>query len=114
MKRDHAAFLFHICVGIWVAMLGSACCKDCPPPQVKPPTVVEVPCKLPPVPVSLPVAKTVDACAPKLICYDVEGAVAVAERDAVLRQWVKEANARCRRKPASQPTERPDAGSPYH
>lgn len=113
--QAHASFVFNICTSILVVLfsggLVGACCKDCPPPKVVPPAVVEAPCELPPLP-KLPTAKSVTACAPKLICYDMEGAVSIVERDSMLRQWVKEVHARCSRKPTSQPAEKPDAGSP--
>lgn len=88
----------------------SSCCSSCPKPPVGPPTVVEKPCELPPVPV-LPVAQTVSGCDPKLFCYNAEGAMAIVERDGKLRQWVKEVVARCGDHPAPKPTEARDAGS---
>jgi len=68
----------------------------CPCPPELPPRVVTVPrdCPLPPIP-SLPTVQTVDGGDPKLLCYDVQRAVLLAQRDSLMRQWIKEVVARC-------------------
>jgi hypothetical protein len=123
VKKQNAELLWTIlgviiliAVFLCIGMLTSSCCKNCPPPPIGPPVVVEKVCELPPVPV-LPVAKTVAACAPALFCYDAIGAIAVVERDGKLRQWVAEGVARCGKKtppdagPAPRPSETGDARS---
>jgi hypothetical protein len=68
----------------------------CPCPPGLPPRVVMVskPCPLPPIP-SLPTVQTVDGGDPKLFCYDVQRAVLLAQRDSLMRSWIKEVVARC-------------------
>lgn len=86
----------------------AGCPKPLPCPDPPPRVVPTKPCELPDRPTSLPVAKTVDAGVPNLFCYDTEGAMAIVERDGILRQWIKEALAQC----GPKPKEIPDASSP--
>jgi len=111
MERKNALTLFCAFVlfvlGTSFHFFGTAGCRrplPCPDSPVH--VVPAKPCELPPKPAPLPTAKTVDAGAAGLFCYNVEGAMAIVERDSKLRLWVKETIAKC-----GQP-ERSDAGSP--
>lgn len=110
-KASLIIFLAGLAYAIW------GCCKTCPPPSVGPPAVIEKACELPPVP-RLPVARSIkpgtNGCPERLFCYDVDNAMAIADRDGRLRQWVAEVVARCGKNPASHPTEARDAGSSSH
>jgi hypothetical protein len=80
------------------------CCRYCKPDKV-PPQVVEVPiaCSLPPGPGLLPVPKRGTPCPKDWNCYDVENAAKLASRDGKLKQWIREAKARCTPKDAGVP-----------
>jgi len=114
VSRDvvDAAILFSqaatIAVGAVLLVVGidCACCtKPMAGPQV-PPVIVESRCELPP----KPVLPTPRAHRPPehdgLICYTPEEANKLRERDAKLKQWIREVLARCSREEAR------DAGSP--
>lgn len=69
-------------------------CACCPAPVTGPPVIVENRCELPPKPV-LPTAKAHRPNDGDLICFTPEEANKLRERDAKLKQWVREVLARC-------------------
>ena len=82
-------------------VLSVQCVCSGPDPVTGPPTapvVIEQTCKLPPKPV-LPTPQSVTVpAAPDgglLICFEAAEANALRQRDAVLKQWVREVLARC-------------------
>lgn len=89
---------------IVVACLALTCCgrlaaRWCPRPEPQAPVVLEGSCSLPG-PLSLPqAAPQVKGCPEKLICFDVPNAAALAQRESVMKQWIREARARCQPAP---------------
>ena len=81
-------------------------CGECPK-VLHSPVQVETTCKLPPIP-TLPTPQPVATLRDGTICFDAENAVQLKERDAMLKQWIRETIARC-----SEPSksEAKDAGS---
>lgn len=79
------------------------CLHNKPPEPVVAPVVVESTCTLPPKP-ELPTPKAHRPGDGDLICFTPEEANKLRERDAKLKQWVREVLARCRE-------ETQDAGS---
>jgi len=86
---------YTIIVAVLVAIFALAL-TGCPCPPEPPPRVVLVskPCPLPPTP-ALPVVQTLDAGDAKLFCYDMSRALLLAQRDSLMRSWIKEVIARC-------------------
>lgn len=94
-----------VAVGIVITHIVLASCRPEPitgPPRA--PVVVENRCALPPKP-ELPLPKSHRPGDGGLICFTPEEANKLRERDAKLKQWVREVRARCGE-------EVQDAGSP--
>jgi hypothetical protein len=81
-----------------------SCFPACPPPRL---VKLEKPCELPPA-LSLRAVSRVpcDGAADIAVaCYDAYGAAGIAVREAAMKDWIREARARCGVKgPASQPS----------
>lgn len=105
MRRD--ALVFEISLSLFVVLL--VVCVDCacskPNPVTGPPVIVENRCELPPKP-ALPTPKAHRPDDGDLICFTPGEANKLRERDAKLKQWVREVLARC------STEETKDAGSP--
>lgn len=77
-----------------------------PPPVLIDPVALEPEACLPPGPGLLPVPQgTEKDCPVHLVCFTIENAAKIAGRDSILKQWVREAKARCK------PVPPPDAGT---
>jgi hypothetical protein len=77
----------------------AGCCSwaagHCPKPAPVPQLVeVQKPCKLPP-PLELLEVVPV-ACPLPLVCFDVQGAKGLADRESRMKTWIKEAKAACK------------------
>lgn len=67
-------------------------CPTCPPAKV---ITVEKACELPP-PVTLPAVTRADCGSTGLVaCFDVPNAALLAQREAALKDWIRETRARC-------------------
>lgn len=103
----YAPMFWTLCLGGVLLVLGSSfSCKPPKPVYQTPPVVVENRCELPPKPV-LPTPESHRPGDRKLICFTPEEANKLRQRDAVLKQWVREVLARCG--PVAEETK--DAGS---
>jgi len=93
-------------------------CKTTLPPVINLPTQVlthEKPCILPPLKLPAVFRVTTGACPPDFVCYDHENSVALANRLALMRDWILAARARCGTPTAdagsgSKPPATPEAG----
>ncbi len=94
-KEDIILLTFTFIISIFIY----GCCRFCKventPTQIE---EVPIPCKLPEGPGELPIPKRTDKCIDKHICYDIENAAKLAERDGKLKQWIREAKAKCEKK----------------
>ena len=69
-----------------------SCFPPCPPPTV---VKVERPCELPPA-LELPLVERSPCGEPGLVaCYDAANAGNVARRETSMKDWIREARARC-------------------
>jgi len=68
-------------------------CPSCPPAKV---VTVEKACELPP-PITLPAVTRSDCGAGSglVACFDVPNAALLAQREAALKDWIRETRARC-------------------
>lgn len=72
--------------------------RDCFPARPPAPTVViPEPCRLPP-PIELPAVAATQPAA-NTVCFSVEMARRIAEREAAMKRWIGEAKAACGTKP---------------
>jgi len=76
----------------WLAK--RSCFPACPAPTV---VTLEKPCALPP-PLHLDLVKTVPCAGPSVACFDAENAGLLAKRESSMKDWIKEARARCEKK----------------
>ena len=89
--------LSFVCLLIVVFTIAD-CCKTPPSEYPSPPVITT--CELPP-PITVPgVYRTKQGCPLNLVCYDMDNAARLAERDSRMKQWIREARARCEVKPA--------------
>lgn len=92
------------------------CFPPCPPPVTKV-VKVERSCELPPILKLPPVQRTTINCPLGYSCFDNWNTGKLAQRDASMKDWIREARARCgdtltaenavRNRPATRPTTRP-------
>lgn len=98
-KEDIFFLLVTVGIALVLSFLLGGCCRYCkiekPPAEI---VEVPVPCKLPDGPGELPVPERSKECLDKHICYDILNAAKLAERDGRLKQWIREAKARCGKK----------------
>lgn len=100
MYKDVVFFLFLMILILLVVFLTQGgCCSWCKVEQPKP-QMIEVPvaCNLPTGPLSLPIPKQAMNCPEKFVCFDTINAARIADRDSILKQWIREAKARCGKK----------------
>ena len=97
---------------VLIALASSGCCwmakRSCFPECAKPlparVVTVEKPCELPPKLV-LPAVTRMDCevGGKPAACYDILNAGKLAKREADMKDWIRDARARCSPKPTSQP-----------
>ena len=95
-KEDIVFILLTLGIAIVLSMLLGGCCRYCK--IDKPPALVEevpIPCKLPEGPGELPIPVRAEKCLEKHVCYDIENSAKLAARDGKLKQWIREAKAKC-------------------
>lgn len=90
-----AGLVFGFFLLFGLVLLFDGCCRSCPKPEI-PVVVIPPACELPSGPTSLPTVKRIDdGCPESLVCFDIENAARLAARDGKMKQWIREAKARC-------------------